>query len=306
MARDARLMTDIGTLVAVIDAGSFTAGGRRLGLTPSGASRSVSRLEQRIGVRLLYRTTRSLRLTEAGRRLHALAAPHLVGLEEAAAAAGHAAEAIAGRLRVAVNPIVLRHLLAPNLPLLADRHPGIALDLVGGETGDLTSGGIDLAIRFGPQPPSSMSSLHLLDTRVLTVAAPSYLARHGRPPNPPALAGHHCLHYLDPHRGRPYDWEFHRGHGREVLPVSVAGRYVFTDVDAMLAAACAGAGIAQILALGAAPLIAGGALIDLFPDWPGETFALYAIRPSRRLPSAAVQAFLGFCADLCAATQPQR
>ena len=297
MTRDTRLAADITVLVAVVEAGSFTQGGTLLGLTPSGASRAVSRLEERIGVRLLDRTTRSLRLTAAGRRLHTLARPHLAGLEDAAVAAGDASETVGGRLRVAINPIVMRHLLAPSLPLLAKRYPAIALEMVAGESGDLTTGGIDLAIRFGPQPPSSMSSLHLLDTRVLTVASPIYLARHGRPETPSALLAHQCLHYIDPQRGRPFDWEFRRGD--EIQPIAVTGQYSFIDIDAMVASACAGVGIAQVLKIGTEALIANGTLVDLFPNWPGETFPLFAIRPSRRLPSAAVEAFLNFCAGVC-------
>ena len=297
MTRDTRLAADITVLVAVAEAGSFTRGGGLLGLTPSGASRAVSRLEERIGVRLLDRTTRSLRLTSAGRRLNTLARPHLAGLEDAAVAAGDAAETVGGRLRVAINPIILRHLLAPSLALLAERYPAIELQMVAGEAGDLTTGGIDLAIRFGPQPPSTMSSLHLLDTRVLTVASPTYIGRYGRPETPAALTTHQCLHYVDPQRGRPFEWEFRRAH--EVNPVTVSGCYSFIDVDAMIAAACAGVGIAQVLAIGTEALVANGTLVDLFPDWPGETFPLYAIRPSRRLPSAAVEAFLNFCSSIC-------
>ena len=294
---DARLLAEISVLAAVAEAGSFTQAGRLLGLTPSGVSRAVSRLEQRIGVRLLDRTTRSLRLTSEGARLHALSRPHLSGLEEAASSAGGAAVAVSGRLRVSVNPIVARHILAPNLPLLAVRHPDLSLVMVPGETGDLTAGGIDAAIRFGLQPSSTMSSRHLLDTRVLTVAAPDYLAWHGRPAAPADLLGRDCLHYLDPQRGRAFDWEFHRD--GTVLPVATRGRYTFTDVDTMIAAACAGTGIAQVLALSVGALLAQGMLVELFSDWPGETFPLYAIRPSRRLPTAAVEAFVNFCVEIC-------
>ncbi|NVN30892.1 LysR family transcriptional regulator, partial [Endobacter medicaginis] len=212
------------------------------------------------------------------------------------------AATISGTLRVAINPIVLRHLLAPNLPRLAFRHPGLRLDLLPGETGDLTTAGLDLAIRFGPQPASSMSSRHLLDTRVLTVAAPSYLARHGRPATPDDLTRHPCLHYIDPQRGRAFDWEFHRG--TEIRPVRVDGLYVFTDPAAMTEACLAGAGVAQLLALGTEHLLADGALVELFPDWPGETFPLLAVRPSRRLPPAAVEAFLAFCIDICSGLRP--
>ena len=294
--RDTRLLADIGALVAVAEAGSFTEGGRSIGLTPSGASRAVSRLERRIGARLLDRTTRSLRLTDAGDRLHTLARPHLAGLEEAAASASNAARAVSGRLRVAVNPIVLHHLLAPHLPRLSDRHPDLRVEFVQGETGDLTSSGIDLALRFGPQPSSAMSSMQLLETRVLTVASPGYIARHGRPESPDALHAHACLHYLDPWSRRPFAWEFRRA--AAVRPVVVDGLYTFSDVGSLVAATCAGSGVAQLLELSCEALIASGDLVELFPDWPGETFPLHAVRPTRRLAPAAVEAFLAFCREV--------
>jgi DNA-binding transcriptional LysR family regulator len=157
--------------------------------------------------------------------------------------------------------------------------------------------GIDAAVRFGPQPASSMSSRLLLETRVLTVASPSYLKKHGRPTTPEKLVGHDCIQYIDPQHGKPFHWEFHRG--KEILPVETTGRLTLTDVDTMVGACVAGVGVAQVLALGVQDLLASGALVELFPDWPGETFPLYAIRPSRRLPPAAVEAFLEFCWELC-------
>ncbi|WP_219909890.1 substrate binding domain-containing protein [Trinickia symbiotica] len=133
--------------------------------------------------------------------------------------------------------------------------------------------------------------------RVLTVASPTYLKKSGRPATPEQLTGHDCLQYIDPQRGKPFRWEFHRDN--EVRHVETTGRLTLTDVDTMVGACIAGAGIAQVLALGVEPLIASGALVELFPDWPGETFPLYAIRPSRKLPPAAVEAFLNFCVEIC-------
>jgi DNA-binding transcriptional LysR family regulator len=144
-----------------------------------------------------------------------------------------------------------------------------------------------------------MSSRLLLETRVLTMASPSYLAKHGRPKLPSALAAHDCIQYIDPQRGKPFPWVFHRG--REVLPVETKGRLTMMDAETMVQACVAGAGVAQLLALGVEHLVHGGALVELFPDWPGETFPLYAIRPSRRLAPAAVEAFLQFCREICAA-----
>jgi DNA-binding transcriptional LysR family regulator len=251
-----------------------------------------------MGVRLLDRTTRALHLTGEGARLYELAAPHLSGIEDAANVVSGAAVTVRGTLRVSLNPVFARNVLAPRLPEFTERYPDLALTVVQlPDAGDLVTEGIDAAVRFGPQPASSMSSRLLLETRVLTVASPSYIKKYGRPATPGKLVGHDCIQYIDPQHGKPFHWEFHRG--KEILPVETTGRLTLTDVDTMVGACVAGAGVAQVLALGVQHLLASGALVELFPDWPGETFPLYAIRPSRRLPPAAVEAFLEFCWELC-------
>ena len=295
---DGRLLAEMSVLAAVVETGSFTRAAEVLGLSASGVSRSVARLEAKIGVRLLERTTRALRLTGEGTRLYELAAPHLSGIEEAADAVAGAAATVRGVLRVSLNPLFVRYVLAPRLPEFLARYPELELRMVPvPDAADLVAEGVDVAVRFGPQPASSMSSRLLLNTRVLTVAAPAYLKRRGRPKVPQDLAGHECLQYINPQDGRVFDWEFHRG--KEVLVVETRGRLTLTDGDALVRACVAGAGVAQMLALGFESLITSGALVDLFPDWPDETFPMYAIRPSRRLPPAAVEAFLDFCTEIC-------
>ena len=295
---DARLLSGVTVLATVVERGSFTRAAELLGLSASGVSRAISRLEQRLGVRLLDRTTRTLRLTAEGARLNELAAPHLAGIEEAANSAAGAASVAKGTIRASLNSFFARHILAPHLPEFNQRYPELSLVLVQiPDAGDLIAEGIDIAVRFGPQPASTMSSRLLLETRVLTVAAPSYIKTRGGPKSPEALGAHDCIQYLDPQRGKPYEWEFRRS--EKVLPVHTVGRLTLADVDTMIAACVAGAGIAQVLALSVEPLVANGTLIDLFPDWPGETFPLFAIRPSRRLPPAKVEAFLDFCTEIC-------
>jgi DNA-binding transcriptional LysR family regulator len=297
MAVDGRLIAGISILVAVVEGGSFTRAGELLGLSASGVSRAITRLEERVGVRLLDRTTRTLRLTDEGSRLYELATPHLEGVEEATAIARGAAASVRGMLRVSANPIFARHILAPHLSEFIARYPDLRLTILQqSDVGDLIGDGIDVAIRFGPQPPSTISSRHLLDTRVLTVASPDYLAGRGRPGSPADLAGHQCLEFIDPRSGQVFEWEFHKD--GDVLPVMKAGALTFTDVDTMVAACLAGTGIAQVLELGAEKLLENGDLVELFPDWPGETFPLYAVRPSRRLSPAKVTAFIDFCTEI--------
>lgn len=183
-------------LAAVVEGRSFVRAAETLGMSDSGVSRAVARLEARLGIRLFDRTTRSLRLTEEGARFHAEVAPLLDALGEAAAAASGAGTAVRGRLRVDVDPFFARLVLAPRLPAFLKRHPYLELDLVTRErSGDLVPGGIDVALRFGPPSTASAVSRHLLDTRVLTVASPIYLERHGRPAAPTALSGHRCIQF---------------------------------------------------------------------------------------------------------------
>jgi len=303
MSIDGRLLAGMSVLAAVVEAGSFSKAGEMLGLSASGVSRAVSRLEERLGVRLLDRTTRSLHLTGEGARLYEHAVPHLEGIEEAANLVSGAAVSVRGALRVSLNPLFARYVLAPALPRLQALYPDLTLTMVQFPgSGDLVAEGVDVAVRFGPQPASTMTSRKLLENRVLTVAAPSYLDRRGRPRKPPELARHDCLQYIDPQRGKPFEWIFLRGKGRakEQLTVATAGTLTMTDADAMVQACVAGAGVAQVLALSVEHLIADGTLVELFPDWPGETFPLYIVRPSRRLPPASVEAFMAFCVELCA------
>jgi len=294
---DDRLLAGVQVLVAVVEAGSFTGAAHVLGLTDSAVSRAVGRLETRVGARLFDRTTRSLRLTEAGAEFHASVAPLLDGIAEAAEALGSSTRRIAGRLRADVDSHFASTVLAPHLPTFLDAHPELELELLArGRPDDLVREGIDVAIRFGPPESRSLVTRTLAETRVLTVAAPSWIARHGRPDHPSELAKHRCIHFNDPRTGRPFEWEFRRG---DALVEVAAGRGLITADGATMIAACvAGAGVAQTLAIGVAPLLASGALVELFPDWPEERFPLHALYPSGRHVPAKVRAFLGFCAGL--------
>ena len=159
MSFDGRLLSGMSVLAAVVECGSFTRAGEVLGLSASGVSRAVSRLEDRIGVRLLDRSTRALHLTGEGARLYQLAAPHLSGIEEAANAVSSAASTVRGLLRLSLNPLFSRYILAPRLAEFQQRYPEIDLFFVSsGGAGDLVGEGVDVAVRFGPQPSSAMSS----------------------------------------------------------------------------------------------------------------------------------------------------
>lgn len=299
MSFDARLVSGMGVLSAVVNSGSFVKAADVLDMTQSGVSRAVARLEARLGIRLFDRTTRSVKLTDEGRRLYQEIAPLLAGLEEAATAASGSATTVQGRLRVNVDPYFSRLILAPALGSFMATYPSIELDLVTrDQMGDLVADGVDLALRFGEQPSSSLIARQLLKTRVLTVASPAYLKKHGRPLHPSELerSDHLCVDFRNPQTGKPFTWEFHRGQ-RHVI-VKTHGRLMVNDVGTMHRICEEGQAVAQVLALGVESALREGRLVELFPDWPDEYFPLYAVYPSRHLPPAKVRAFLEFVVAL--------
>ena len=306
MSFDTRLLTGVGVLAAITEAGNFARAAEILGLTPSGVSRAVARLEARVGVRLLDRNPRSVMLTEEGRRFHAQVMPLLTGLEEAAAEVAGAAAVVSGRLRVNIDPWFARMVLAPRLPLFLDRHPHLSVELTVSNWREDMMIGTDVAVRFGPPDMASLISRKLLETRVLTCAAPAYLERRGEPRAPQDLAGHECILFRDPQTGRPFPWEFHRD--GEAVEVVIAGHLVTDDPSVAVAACVAGQGVFQSLELGLEPWLANGQLVQILPAWAEERFPLYAYHPSRHLPPAKVRVFLDFVYDItrreAAETQP--
>jgi len=222
--------------------------------------------------------------------------PLLAGLEEAAADAAGAAEVVRGRLRVSVDPWFARTILASKLQQFLARYPLLSIDFSTSNYREEMMTGIDVAVRFGPPDASSLIARKLLETRVITVAAPAYLERHVVPRSPHDMVHHEALLFRDPQTGLPFVWSFQRG--SEIIDVNVSGRLVVDDPSAALSACVAGQGVYQSLLLGLAPFLARGELIQILPDWSDELWPLYAYHPSRHLPPAKVRAFLDFIQDI--------
>lgn len=288
-------MEGLEVVAAVVANGSFVRAGEVVGLTQSGVSRAIARIEQRVGVRLFDRTARAVSLTDDGRRFYARVAPLLAGLHDAIDDAAGAAGTVRGRLRVQVHAFVASHVLGPQLGGFLAAHPELELELViGDRAGNLVTEGFDAAVRFGDLPPSTLVARKLLQTRILTCAAPRYLARYGRPRHPSELARHRCIRYIDPASARPFPWEFHRD--RKRLVVDVDEQLTVNDTATGLAVCLAGEGIAQLMELGNRERIRAGELVPLFPRWQDELYPLHIIYPSRHLPPAKVRAFVDFVA----------
>ncbi|MBF4987935.1 LysR family transcriptional regulator [Methylophilus sp. 14] len=297
MAFDEKLLNGISVLSAIIDSGSFAGAGDILDMSQSGVSRAVARLEARLGVRMFDRTTRSVSLTDEGRRFYEQILPLLTKMEEVTTSLATDKVEVRGRLRVTVDPFFSRLVLGPQLGAFIAQHPGLHLEIMTRhQLGDMVADGFDLALRFGNPRTSSLIASKLFDTNILTVASPAYIQRHGRPQTPQDLVAHACIQFRDPETGRPFEWEFHTAKEKVVIPVS--GPITVNDAGTLHSVCLAGVAIAQTMSFGISELLAEGRLVNLFPDWSEEQFPLYALYPSRAHMPLKTSVFLDFVRGL--------
>lgn len=297
MRFDGRLVANVGVLAAIVEGGSFARAADALGLSRSGVSRAVARLEASVGVRLLDRNTRSVALTDEGRRLYNEIGPLLTGIESAFTLTAGASAVVRGRLRVNVDAFFATRMFASRANELLERYPELSLEMITrDQLGDLVTEGFDIAVRFGHPPTSSLIARKVLESRTVTVASPSYIEKHGRPTRPSDLTDHTCILVRDSSSGELLQsWEYRQGN--KVISVKASGRLVVSEFATMIGACLAGAGVARVKAIGVQELLTKGLLIDILPDWPGEAYPLYVLYPAGHLPAAKVRAFIDFVVD---------
>lgn len=284
----------LGLFATVVEQGSFSAAGRLLGLSPSAVGRAVDRIEERLGVRLLLRSTRALALTAEGQAYLQAARRILADLDDAEQ---HIADqgAPRGRLRVSA---ALSHGRLNIVPLLGEfvaLHPHILVDLTLADTlVDIAAGQADVAIRFGPLADSSLTARKLGETRRAIVASPDYLARHGTPRTPEDLHAHNCLNF-NFRRVEPV-WPFVRD-GRE-FALSVKGNIEVNNGETLGQLAANGIGIARVGAFSVAAELASGRLVRLLEDYnPGDIEMIHAVFVGGANTPARVRVFVDFLVD---------
>lgn len=284
---------ELRAFAAVVRHGSFTRAARHLGVSPSALSQTVRHLEERLGLRLLQRTTRSVAPTEAGQRLAARLLPALDDLDAVGEAAASPEGAPTGRLRLNAGRFAARHILAPLLAPFLRLHPGISLELVVEDAFvDIVARGFDAGIRLGEALEADMIAVPLgPPLRMAVVASPDYLARHGPPERPADLARHQAigLSYSD---GSPYRWELEQGEA--ALRVAVQGPLLCNDPQVRLAAAKGGLGLTYCFEAEAAEDLAAGTLLRVLPDWTPPFPGCYLYHPSRRHMAPPLRAFIDF------------
>jgi DNA-binding transcriptional LysR family regulator len=277
--------------------GSYTAAARSLSISPSAISKSVQRLEQRLGVSLFTRTTRSLTLTPQGRDLHERALKLLRDAEEIEQFAITARAEPSGTLRIAVSLPVAVHLIAPALPAFRKRCPDVMIDLrVSDQIIDIVEQGIDVAVRIGELVDSRLMSRRLAPYRLCAFAAPAYLAARGTPLHPNDLADHETVNLRYQSSGQAYRWLFRIGN-REIEIIPPSG--IMTDAsEALVSALVAGGGIGILATFMAAPYVARGELVPVLPAFAVERNNITALWPESRRANPAVRAFLNFLQEL--------
>jgi len=277
----------LNVFAAVARGGGFRAAGRTLGLSPSAVSHSVAALEDRLGVRLFNRTTRSLSLTAAGPRLIDRLGPSLVEIAEGLRDAREVDGAPKGRVRITTPPSAALMLLAPHLGAFAEAYPEIALDIVVEDRFvDIVAERFDAGVRLGEQVAKDMIAVRIgPNFRMAVVGAPSYFAGRPKPKRPQDLVQHSCINLRMPTSGGFYAWEFEKG-GRE-MKVRVEGQLAFNRVDLILKAAADGFGLACVPEEQAGPYLADGRLVRMLGDWCPAWPGYHLYYPSRRQMSPA-------------------
>ncbi|CAO4191966.1 LysR family transcriptional regulator [Methylorubrum extorquens] len=283
--------------------GSYTAAARSLGISPSAVSKSVQRLEERLGLSLFTRTTRSLTLTPEGRDLHERALRLLREAEAIEQAAVAAQAEPAGTLKVTAPFPIGVHLLAPALPRFRERHPRLSVDLrLSDRFADLIEEGIDVAIRVGELSDSRLVSRRLAAHRLCAFASPGYLARRGTPRHPDELVRHDCVNFRFQSNGQALRWPFLVG-GRTVEFTPDAGIVAdFSDAVAEILVAGGGIGISPTYI--AAPYVERGALVPILKEFAVERSVITALWPESRRSSQNVKAFLAFLDELFPSPAP--
>jgi DNA-binding transcriptional LysR family regulator len=284
----------LSVFVAVAQANGFRAAGERLGVSGSAVSQSVRVLEERLGVPLLQRTTRSVSLTEAGRQLYALARPSLDDLRAAVAAVSELGDAPRGTLRIHVAAAAENFVNGGLLAVFLDAHPDVQIDLFASdEPVDIVAAGYDAGIRLGEVIDRDMIAVPVSgDLRLIVVGAPAYFAKHKKPRHPRELVEHQCINWHPTESSPPYRWEFTEK-GRD-FSVDVRARVLTNDPALNVRLAIAGAGLTLADESRSRDALAAGALVSVLEEFSTPFPGFYLYYPERRQASPALRSFVDY------------
>ncbi|SJZ37994.1 DNA-binding transcriptional regulator, LysR family [Enhydrobacter aerosaccus] len=284
--------SELNAFVAVAERRNFARAAQHLGIVPSTISQTIRTLEERLGVRLLNRTTRSVSLTDAGEQLLARIRPALMELHTAVDDLSHVRNVPSGTLRLSVSNVAAQIVLAPMIKDFLATYPAIALDIAADDNpADIVNGRFDAGIRVGRFIAKDMQAVRLSEpSRTIVVAAPSYLQQSVPLKTPEDLPAHNCIRLRS--SGHLHPWQFVRG--KKKLNLQVNGSLVMNSMHLVLRAALEGIGVAYVLESCVAAEIASGRLVPLLSDWSAEYHSYYLYYAGRRQLPVPLAAFIAF------------
>ena len=281
--------------VLVVDSGSFSAAARRLNVGQPAISKTVAQLEDRLGVKLLVRSTRGLAPTEAGLNFYERARRSIEEADEAELAARGAGQGLAGKLRICAAVTFARLHLMPRLPEVLARHPDLEMEVVLDDRSvDLVQEGIDVALRMGRLADTALTARRIATTRHAVIGTTAYFARAGEPKSPGDLIAHEAVIYSQSSGGAV--WTFKRD-GAE-LAVTVHGRLHVTAAEGVRAAVLADAGIAIASEWMFAPELVAGTVKAVLQDWNLPPMDLWAVYPAGRAATTKARTFVAFVEEV--------
>lgn len=278
----------------IVQQGSYSAAAARFGLTRSAVSKRVSRLEERLGLRLLHRTTRQVAATEAGLRFHGHCARLLSVLDEAEADMGSIAHEAVGTVRINAPVVFGEYYLAEPLTEFQSRHPRVRVQLtLSDHRSDPVALGLDLVVRVGPVADDALVARQLLRTRLVTIGSPAYFAKAGAPAHPSELVRHRTLRYLNVPEGREWSYVVD---GELLAPVGSCPLETDSGL-ALRGAALAGMGLAHLPSFYVEHDLRVGTLVQVLADYEMPDMSAYLVYVSRKHQPAAVRALMTFLLD---------
>ena len=290
-------MTAMETFVRVVESGSFSVAARHLRVGQPAVSKTVAQLEDRLGVKLLTRSTRGLTTTEAGQSYYERAKRAIEEADEADLAARGAGTSLSGRLRVCAAVTFASLHVIPRLPKFLAEHPDLELEVVLDDRNiDLIQDGIDVAFRMGTLADSALTARRIARGRRRVVGTPAYLAQAGMPQVPGDLVGHQAIVYLQ--QGDDAAWTFRQGSAETA--VAMKSRLKVTAAEGVRAAVFADLGLAVASEWMFAPELASGRVLAVLTDWELPPVDLSAVFPAGRIATAKARAFVTFLEEALA------
>ncbi|RDL44171.1 LysR family transcriptional regulator [Marinomonas piezotolerans] len=286
-------LDDLFLFIDLVDAGSYSDVAKQRGVTRSSISKHITKLEAELGVQLLFRTTRQLAPTEAGRTLYQKAQELRVMANATLDSVSHLSDQISGHIRLSVPTISGELLLADAVSEFCQAHPDVTIDMtLENQLVDLVAGHYDLVIRTAQLEDSSLKAAPIFDSRWLICASPDYLAQYGHPDSPQALLNHHCLGYSNQSTGA-FEWLFKTPDGNHYTQ-TVAGSFSSNNAAALKIAALKGRGIAYLPMCLVYDEIQDGRLQELLEHDSAKILGIYALYPFTKAPSKRIRALIDF------------